>query len=75
MIELIKSILLEIVEDKDAVKVIEERDGSVQNITIHVAEGDMGRVIGKGGRVINAIRTIAKARATIDNVKVFVEIK
>ncbi len=75
MVELIKSILFEIVEDKDAVKVLEERDGSVVNITISVAEGDMGRVIGKGGRVINAIRTIAKARATIDNVKVYVEIK
>ncbi len=75
MVELIKSILLEIVEDKDAIRVIEEKDGSVVNITINVAEGDMGRVIGKGGRVINAIRTIAKARATIDNVKVFVEIE
>ncbi len=75
MVDLIKTILLEIVSDKNALVVKEEKNDSVLNITINVAKDDMGKVIGKGGKVINAIRTIAKARATIDNVKVFVEIE
>ncbi|WP_459128748.1 KH domain-containing protein [Guggenheimella bovis] len=43
-------------------------------ITIHVAESDIGRVIGKGGKVINAIRTVVKAAAIKKNLRVFVEV-
>lgn len=41
---------------------------------LHVAENDMGRVIGKQGRIAKAIRTVVKARATRDGTRVQVEI-
>lgn len=41
---------------------------------LHVAEGDMGRVIGKQGRIAKAIRTLMRAAANRDNQKIMVEI-
>ena len=41
---------------------------------LHVAEGDMGRVIGKQGRIAKAIRTVMRAVANRDNQKIMVEI-
>ena len=41
---------------------------------IHVAEGDMGRIIGKQGRIAKAIRTVARSAAIRKNEKVMVEI-
>ena len=63
MTELLEFLVKALVEDPEAVVVEElEEDGDlVYEIT--VAEDDLGRVIGKGGRVANAIRTIAKAAA------------
>ena len=52
-----------LVEDRDAVEVEElEEDGDLI-YEISVNQDDLGRVIGKGGRVANAIRTVAKAAA------------
>ncbi len=63
-----------LVETPDAVAVEEiEEDGDlVYEIT--VAEDDLGRVIGKGGRVANALRTIAKAAAVREDRRVLVDI-
>src|ERR1700710_767706 len=63
MTELIEFLVKALVEDPEAVVVEElEEDGDlVYEVT--VADGDLGRVIGKGGRAANAIRTIAKAAA------------
>lgn len=74
MKDLVLLLVKEIVANKDAVEINESTDNSVVNLTIHVDEADMGAVIGKNGKVINAIRTIARARATLENVKVYVEI-
>lgn len=74
MKELIEVIVKELVEDKDAVSIEEvENDGEV-NITIFVAENDKGRVIGRGGNIINSIRTIARSAAIKENVKVNIKI-
>ncbi len=74
MSELVRSVVLKIVEYPEMVNVTEvEKDGAI-TVEIRVAPDDMGRVIGKGGRVINAIRTIAKASAYQDDTKVFVEV-
>lgn len=74
MSELVRSLVLKIVQYPEMVNVTEvEKDGTI-TVEIRVAPDDMGRVIGKGGRVINAIRTIAKASAYQDNTKVFVEV-
>ena len=74
MTELIEFLVRSLVEDPAAVVVEElEEDGDlVYEIT--VAEDDLGRVIGKGGRVANAIRTIAKAAAVRLDRRVIVDI-
>jgi uncharacterized protein len=74
MTELLELLVRALVEDPGAVVVEElEEDGDlVYEIT--VAEDDLGRVIGKGGRVANAIRTIAKAAAVRLDRRVIVDI-
>lgn len=65
-----------LVEDPDAVRVdVDDPDeeGTVV-YHLHVAEGDMGRVIGKQGRIAKAIRLVMRAAATRNNSKVAVEI-
>jgi predicted RNA-binding protein YlqC (UPF0109 family) len=72
--ELLEFLVRSLVEDPAAVVVEElEEDGDlVYEIT--VAEDDLGRVIGKGGRIANAIRTIAKAAAVRLDRRVIVDI-
>jgi uncharacterized protein len=74
MTELLEFLVRALVEDPDAVEVEElEEDGDLI-YEISVAEGDLGRVIGKGGRVANAIRTVAKAAAVRMDRRVIVDI-
>ena len=61
-----------VVDDPDGVRV-EVEDGRPVTLEVHVSEGDMGRVIGKRGRVANAIRTVVRAAAARDGVEVDVE--
>ena len=76
MKELLFSIVEELVEDKSAIKIIEDAPDADGVIAFHlnVAPDDMGRVIGKQGRIAKAIRTIMRAGAARCNVKVAVEI-
>jgi predicted RNA-binding protein YlqC (UPF0109 family) len=64
-----------LVADPDAVKVteVEEIDGEVV-LELEVAEDDLGRVIGRGGRVANALRSVMKAAATREDKRVVVDI-
>ncbi|HET9591928.1 MAG TPA: KH domain-containing protein [Solirubrobacterales bacterium] len=74
MTELLEFLVKALVEDPEAVEVEElEEDGDLI-YEISVAEGDLGRVIGKGGRIANAIRTIAKAAAVRIDRRVIVDI-
>ena len=74
MTELLEFLVRALVEDPGAVVVEElEEDGDLV-YEISVAEDDLGRVIGKGGRVANAIRTIAKAAAVRLDRRVIVDI-
>jgi predicted RNA-binding protein YlqC (UPF0109 family) len=74
MTELLEFLVRSLVEDPAAVTVEElEEDGALV-YEISVAEDDLGRVIGKGGRVANAIRTIAKAAAVRLDRRVIVDI-
>jgi predicted RNA-binding protein YlqC (UPF0109 family) len=74
MTELLEFLVKALVEDPEAVVVEElEEDGDII-YEISVAEGDLGRVIGKGGRIANAIRTIAKAAAVRIDRRVIVDI-
>ena len=76
MKELLSAIAQGLVEDPDSVRVEEDaplEDGTVV-YHLHVAENDMGRVIGKQGRIAKAIRVVMRAAATGSNAKVAVEI-
>ncbi|HET9153090.1 MAG TPA: KH domain-containing protein [Solirubrobacterales bacterium] len=74
MTELLEFLVKALVEDPEAVVVEElEEDGDLV-YEISVADGDLGRVIGKGGRIANAIRTIAKAAAVRIDRRVIVDI-
>ena len=74
MRDLLEFIVSTLVEDREAVQVEElEEDGDlVYEIT--VADDDLGRVIGKGGRVANAIRAVSKAAAVRLDRRVIVDI-
>lgn len=74
MKELVELIVKELVTDKEAVEIVENREGSEVNILIKVAEDDKGRVIGVRGNIINSIRTIARSAAIKENVKVNIKI-
>ena len=75
MRELVEFLVRALVADPASVRVeeIEEAEGEIL-LEVHVADDDLGRVIGREGRVANAIRTIAKAAATIEGGRVMVEI-
>jgi hypothetical protein len=64
-----------LVEDPEAVEVeaFEEDDGTVV-LELAVAEDDYGKVIGRGGRTANAIRSVVKAAAVREDRKVLVDI-
>jgi uncharacterized protein len=72
--ELLEFLVKALVEEPEAVVVEELEEEGDLVYEISVAEGDLGRVIGKGGRVANAIRTIAKAAAVRIDRRVIVDI-
>ena len=76
MKDLLLTIAQGLVEDPDAVSVTVDEPDEEGTVVyhIHVAEGDMGRIIGKQGRIAKAIRTVARSAAIRKNEKVMVEI-
>ncbi len=72
--DLVEVLAKSLVNNPDAVTVEEEVDGSAVTLRLSVAPEDMGKVIGKQGRIAKAIRTVVKAAAAQENVKVSVEI-
>lgn len=75
MRDLLEFLARSLVENPDAVEVteVEEIDGEVV-LELEVAEDDLGRVIGRGGRVANALRSVMKAAATREEKRVVVDI-
>ena len=74
MKELIEIIAKALVEHPDEVVVVEKDDGRSITLELHVAPSDMGKVIGKQGRIAKAIRAVVKAASTKENKRVDVEI-
>jgi len=72
--ELVKRIAKSLVDNPDAVIVTEVEGEQSLVIELKVAQDDMGKVIGKQGRIAKAIRTLVKAAAVKENKKVIVEI-
>lgn len=74
MKELVEVIAKALVDNPDEVTVTENSDGHNVSIELHVAPSDMGKVIGKQGRIAKAIRSVVKAASAKDDIKVDVEI-
>jgi predicted RNA-binding protein YlqC (UPF0109 family) len=73
MRELVEFLARALVEDPDSVQVEELEENGDLVLEISVGGDDLGRLIGKGGRVANAIRTVAKAASTRAERRVLVE--
>ena len=74
MKDLVEVIAKALVDNPDEVVVTEKTEGRNIVVELHVAPSDMGKVIGKQGRIAKSIRTLVKAAATRDDMKVVVEI-
>ncbi|HHZ01929.1 MAG TPA: KH domain-containing protein [Tissierellia bacterium] len=72
--ELVEYIAKSLVDNPDMVTVNEVEGSQSLIIELKVAPDDMGKVIGKQGRIAKAIRTVVKAAATKENKRVIVEI-
>ena len=74
MKELVEIIAKSLVDHPDEVVVTEKETDKAIVVELKVASDDMGKVIGKQGRIAKSIRTVVKAAATKDDKKVVVEI-
>jgi len=72
MVEVIEHIIKSLVEDESSVKLTVSEEGENVTVTVNVAERDMGRVIGKQGATVTAIRTILKNCNSKDGKRYFI---
>ena len=74
MRDLVEFLVRSLVDDPDAVEVEEfDEDGDLV-LEVTVADEDLGRVIGRGGRIANALRTVARAVGARDDRRVILDI-
>ena len=74
MKDLVEVIAINLVDNPDEVVVTEKTEGKNIVVELHVAPSDMGKVIGKQGRIAKAIRSVVKAASSKDNKIVDVDI-
>lgn len=74
MVELIEYIAKSLVDEPEKVKVSSQEGEDVNNILLQVSSTDMGKVIGKQGRIAKAIRSILKALSLKEEIRVNLEI-
>jgi predicted RNA-binding protein YlqC (UPF0109 family) len=74
MKSLLEFLLLRIVENPESLEIIEEEANGLHIYKLRLHPDDVGRVIGRGGKVIRALRKIAQVRAVKDHLRVRVEI-
>ena len=74
MVELVEYLAKSLVDDPDQVKITEKTLDDTVILELTVAEGDLGKVIGKQGRIAKAIRTVVKAASAKSSKKYTVEI-
>ncbi len=72
--DLVEYIALSLVDDPSSVQVTQNRNGSQTRLELHVAKEDMGRIIGKSGRVANAIRTLLRVTSARDGQQVTLDV-
>ena len=74
MKELVEVIVKALVDDPESVVVTEKEEGRTTVVEVKVADSDMGKVIGKQGRIAKAISAVVKAAASKEDKKVVVDI-
>lgn len=74
MKEFVEYVVKNLVDQPDQVTVTEKRSGNELILELHVAPDDMGRVIGKGGRVANSIRSLLRVMAAKSGERVTLDI-
>lgn len=74
MTDLVEYLAKALVDEPDEVRVQESGDGDRVNIRLDVAEGDWGKVIGRGGRIASSMRSLVKVAAVKEDVRVGLEI-
>ncbi len=74
MKDLVETIAKALVDSPEEVVVTEETNGKNTVVQLHVAASDMGKIIGKQGRIAKAIRSVVKAASSKTNTRVDVEI-
>ena len=74
MKELVEVIAKALVDDPDSVVVTEREERKTTVLEVRVADSDMGKVIGKQGRIAKALRSVVKAAAAKEDKKVIVDI-
>lgn len=67
-------ILTSLVDNPDKLEIEEREENGVVTFTINAADEDMGKIIGKGGKVIKSIRNVIKIPAIKENRKIFVNL-
>ena len=75
MKELVEVIAKALVENPDEVVVTQKEEGKNITVELHVAASDMGKVIGKQGRIAKAIRTVVRAAGSKGDKKIMVDIQ
>lgn len=71
--DVLEYVVRSLVEDPDAVEIEVDDRGRRTRLDVRVGDGDMGRVIGKRGRVAQSIRTVVRAAAARDELEVDIE--
>ncbi len=75
MLELIKYIVGQFAEKQDELEYIVEEKGDVIDVTVVLNESDMGKVIGRQGKIAKALRTIVRSASAKEGKKYNIEIK
>ncbi len=75
MLDLIKYIVNQFAEDKEHVDYVVEETEDAINVTVLLADSDMGKVIGKQGKIAKALRTLVRAATPRDSKKYNIEIR
>lgn len=73
MQDIVTALVKPLVDEPSQFRVTQTEDARVVTITVHVAASDMGKVIGRGGRVANAIRTVARSLQPRDGRRLQIE--
>lgn len=70
MKDTLEFIIKQIVDNKDEIEITESEENGILNFTIKVAKDDMGKIIGKEGKVIRSIRNVMKIKAMKQNARI-----